>query len=109
MPRFARTTLVPALLQLVVLFAPGAATLAAELPLLVNEDFENGSSRWQPTDAKAWKILSTPQGHVYSLFQQSDYKPPHRSPLNIALLKDVVVGDFVFETKVQSTVKDYNH
>jgi hypothetical protein len=82
---------------------------AAELPILVNEDFESGSDRWQPTDVNAWKVVATPQGKVYSLFQQSQYKPPYRSPFNFSLLKDVVVGDFVLETKVQSTVKDYDH
>ncbi len=82
---------------------------AAELPLLVQEDFEGGSVRWQPTDTNAWKVVTTPQGKVYSLFRQSDYKPPHRSPLNFSLLKDVVVGDFALDAKVQSTVKDYDH
>jgi hypothetical protein len=87
----------------------GLASRAAELPLLVQEDFENGSDRWQPTDAGAWKVVNTPHGQVYSLFQQSQYKPPHRSPLNIALLKEPIVGDFVLEAQVQSTVKDYDH
>jgi hypothetical protein len=93
-------------IALVALLSPA---VAADLPLLVKEDFEAGAARWQPTDAKAWKVVSTPQGKVYSLFQQSDYKPPHRSPLNFSLLKTVVVGDFVLEAKVQSTVKDYDH
>jgi hypothetical protein len=95
--------------------AIGAALLSAvhasgaERPLVVREDFEAGASRWQPTDAAAWKIVATDQGNVYSLFQQSKYQPPYRSPVNIALLKDVAVGDFEFEVKLQSTVKDYNH
>jgi len=92
-------------------FAAGAASAAekTDLPLLLNEDFEQGAGRWQPTDPQAWKILETPQGKVYSLFQQSKYKPKHRSPLNFSILKDVVVGDFVLEARVQSTVKDYPH
>ncbi len=96
-----------------------AATLAAaaprrgqepELPLLVSEDFENGADRWEPTDPKAWKIIDGPRGKCYSQFvKKSDYNPPHRSPFNIALLKDVLVGDFILEARVQSTVKDYPH
>jgi hypothetical protein len=82
---------------------------AAELPLLLREDFEQGSARWQPTDAAAWRIVDTPRGKVYNLFQQSQFKPPHRSPVNFSLLKDVRVADFVLETQVQSTVKDYDH
>ncbi len=91
-----------------VLAAPWRA-VAGELPLLVSEDFDQGADRWQPTDKAAWKIVATPQGPVYSLFRQSQYAPPHRSPLNFALLKDVIVGDFRLDANVQSTVKDYDH
>ena len=81
-----------------------------DLPKILTEDFENGAGRWEPTDAKAWKVLKTDAGNVYSLFKRrSDYTPPHRSPYNISLLKDVFVGDFVLEAKVRSTIKDYGH
>ena len=93
----------------IVMLALLSPASAADLPLLLKEDFEGDTARWQPTDANAWKVVSTPQGKIYSLVQQSDYKPPHRSPLNFSLLKGVVVGDFVLEAKVQSTVKDYDH
>jgi hypothetical protein len=89
--------------------AIGGASHAADAPLVVRDDFEQGAARWQPMDPQSWKILSTPRGNVYSLFKQSDYKPPYRSPVNIALLDDVVVGDFVLDCRVQSTVKDYAH
>lgn len=80
------------------------------LPLLLHEDFEQDASRWEPTDAKAWKIEDGRGGKVYSQFvKNSDYRPPHRSPLNIALLKEHSVGDFVFVARVRSTVEDYGH
>jgi hypothetical protein len=82
---------------------------SSELPVLRDEDFEKGADRWEPTDPHAWKVVDTKQGKVYSQFQQSKYSPPHRSPLNFSLLKDITVADFVLETKVQSTVKDYGH
>ena len=94
------------------LLVPGIALLAAawvtaaekpELPLVCADDFEKGAGNWQPTDAKAWRIAETERGKVYNQFKNSDYKPPHRSPYNIALLKDVSVGDFVLTVKVQST------
>lgn len=92
------------------LIAPMAQMLAAaELPELVREDFESGAARWRPTDPKSWKVLETPQGKVYNLFADSKYEPPHRSPVNIAILDDMVVGDFTLEAKLQSTVEDYNH
>jgi len=85
------------------------ALVAAELPVVLEEDFENGADRWQPFDPQSWKILATPQGNVYSLFADSKYQPPYRSPVNVALLKDIAVGDFVLECNLQSTVKDYDH
>jgi hypothetical protein len=73
------------------------------------EDFAKGAGRWEPTDAKAWKVIDTKEGKAYSLFAQSKYKPKHRSPLSYSLIKGVTVGDFVLEAKVQSTARDYGH
>lgn len=87
-------------------------TFAAEpdLPLILSEDFSAGADRWEPTDAKAWKVGSDAEGNKFlSQHAKSSYNPPHRSPFNIALLKDVVVGDFVLEARCRSTVKDYAH
>jgi hypothetical protein len=97
--------------QLLCLFVIPAAVSAGEpkLPLLIEENFESGAERWQPTDAKAWRIVKTDKGAVYNQFQQSSYKPPFRSPLNISLLKDVNVAEFVLQAKVQSTGKDVPH
>jgi len=85
------------------------AARAADLPLVVREDFENGADRWQPFDRASWKITDTPRGKIYSLVADSNYKPPYRSPVNIALLKDIRVTSFVLEADLQSTVKDYDH
>ncbi len=94
------------------LLAP--ALLAAEPaekrpPLLFEDDFRKGADRWQPTDAAAWKVIDAGGARALSQFKQSDYKPPHRSPFNFALVRDAVVGDFVLEAKVRSTCKDYPH
>jgi hypothetical protein len=92
------------------LLAASSAIAADELPVLVEENFEQGAERWQPTDEKAWKIEKTDSGQVYSQFKKrSDYNPPHRSPYNIALLENVTVGDFVLTAKVKSTHEDYPH
>src|SRR5215831_9018017 len=77
--------------------------------LLFEDDFSKGADRWQPSDTKAWKVIDTSKGNAFSQFRQSDYKPPHRSPLNFALVKGLVVGDFVLEARVRSTVRDYDH
>lgn len=76
---------------------------------IFEDDFSKGAERWKPTDAKAWKVIDVKGGKAYSQFAQSDYKPKYRSPLNYSLVKDVVVGDFVLEAKVQSTGKDVPH
>ena len=80
-----------------------------DLPELLKEDFEKGHGQWEFSDPKVWKIAETDKGKSLSLFQKSTPKTPHRSPFGVALLKDVVVGDFVLEADVQSTVKDYPH
>jgi hypothetical protein len=83
---------------------------ANDLPLVYQEDFEQGAEKWEPTDPNNWRIEETPMGKVYAqIAKQSKYEPPHRSPLNISLLKDVVVGDFVLEAKLKSTIPDYGH
>ena len=81
-----------------------------QLPLVFQDDFEKGADRWQPSDSKGWKVKQTDRGKVYSQFnKRADYKPPHRSPYNFSLIKDLTVGDFVLTTKVLSTHKDYGH
>ncbi len=86
-----------------------AADGPADLSLVYEDNFDRGADRWEPTDKNAWRITDSPRGKAYSLFQQSKYKPPYRSPLNISLLRDVYVGDFVLEVDVLSTTKDYGH
>jgi len=79
-------------------------------PLVFKTDFEDGSlDAWQPTDPKAWRIEQGNDGKVLSLFGKSNYQPPVRSPLNINLIKDVVVGSFVMELQMHSTTRDYGH
>jgi hypothetical protein len=86
------------------------AAAADELPVVYLEDFEKGAERWQPLDAKQWQIKKTDQGQVYSQHEKkSAYKPPHRSPTNVALLKDVTVGELELTAKVLSTHPDYGH
>ena len=96
------------------LFAPPVEPMATAdepaLPLVYEDHFENGADHWQPADPSGWKIKPLAGGHVYSQFKkESSHKPPHRSPFNISLLKDIVVGDFVLTAKVLSTHPDYDH
>jgi hypothetical protein len=76
---------------------------------LFEETFEEGVGDWEPTDAAAWRVEEVDGNKVYSQFGKSDYEPPHRSPFNISLRKEVDVGDFVLEARLRSTVADYGH
>ena len=110
MRRFPRT-LAALGVSLFGLLSFGAAEdpVPAKLPRVFSDKFDKGADRWQPTDPAAWKVIDTSEGKAYSLFKQSKYKPPHRSPFNFSLVKDVVVSDFVLEAKVQTTARDYPH
>lgn len=79
--------------------------------LLYEETFEKPESVHQFlfTDPNAWKYAKDEQGGSLELAQQSKYAPPVRSPLNIALLKEKVFGDFVLEADLVQTGKEYGH
>jgi hypothetical protein len=107
--RTAAAVLVASGVVLVVLLA-GHAPAEEELPLVFQEDFAEGAGRWEPTDPSGWKVVETQKGKVYSQFKkQSSYKPPHRSPLNIAIEKQAHVSDFVLDARMLSTHEDYGH
>lgn len=75
----------------------------------VRDSFEN-LKQWEPTDPTAWKVKETKKGNVYSQFKKrSEYKPPHRSPLNISWRKEPVLSDFQLDVEVLSTHPDYGH
>ena len=61
------------------------------------------------TDGKAWKFSKEEKGGALELAAQSEYKPEVRSPVNIALIKDKVFGDFVLEADLIQTGKEYGH
>jgi len=80
------------------------------MPVVFEADFEDGRlDAWRATDAQAWRIEAGNGGKVLALHRQSNYKPEVRSPVNINLIEDVVVGSFVLKLKMHSTTKDYGH
>jgi len=90
--------------------ASAATRESAALPLLFEDDFEQGrADRWEPTDPDAWAVIRDGENLVYALHRQSDYQPPVRSPRNISLIRDLAVADFVLELRIKSTTKDYPH
>ncbi|RMF44978.1 MAG: hypothetical protein D6753_01245 [Planctomycetota bacterium] len=80
------------------------------MPLVFEEDFEHGIARWETTDDTAWTLYEEDGNHVFGLNRRvSNYQPPHRSPHNIALVKDLELTDFVMFFRVKSTLDTGNH
>jgi len=90
-----------------------AGDVDSTLPVIVSDDFENDMDRWQTTDPdpadSVWEIIEAPTqpgqtgNHVLRVTGASKYEPPYRSPLSIAWLKDVKVGEFEITARVQNT------
>ena len=83
---------------------------AAAANFLFADDFEHGLDGWATTDAnstqRGWELRSTVDAPVQRFLRvtgNSNYQPPHRSPLSVALVKDVVVGSFELTARVQNT------
>jgi len=78
-------------------------------PLVYSTDFEKGIENWELM-GNSWKVVERNGSKVLSLHQKaSDLKPKHRSPLHLAMLKDVQVSDFTLDVRVLSTHPDYGH
>ena len=79
--------------------------------LLYEQDFAAPESlkTFQMTDSAAWKFSKEDQGGALELAKQSKYEPAVRSPVNIALIKDKVFGDFVLEGDFIQTGREYGH
>lgn len=88
-----------------------AQEIPSEYTLLYEEDFEDRVSlkNFEFTDDSAWRIGSAEQGKALELYGKSNYDPPVRSPLNIALIKGKKFGSFILEADVKQTGKEYGH
>lgn len=81
------------------------------LPLVFFDHFEeNGADKWETTDSKAWELIDEGGNTVFGLNRRkSDYNPKHRSPHNIALIKDLELEDFILVYQVKSTLDTGGH
>ncbi len=79
------------------------------LPLLVVEEFDRPSTRWELRSTNSWEYTRDGDRTVLALARNSTYKPPFRSPTGMAILKDVTVSDFVLDAWVRSTKFNYPH
>ncbi|MEN7547976.1 hypothetical protein AAG747_08650 [Rapidithrix thailandica] len=78
--------------------------------LVYSNDFRKAKkSDFYFTDETAWRLTKVGENRVLALVGQSDYQPKVRSPFNIALIKDLLLGDFVMEVELCQTGKEYGH
>ena len=88
--------------------APPAERLGYKL--LFSDRFDaDTTGSYEFSDPQAWKWLPLEGRGVLSQFQASKVQTPVRSPFNRALVRNLTVGDFVLDVKLQSTIKDYDH
>lgn len=80
------------------------------LPLVFSDDFEDGHANWEVTDKNAWELMKEDGNSSFGLNRRvSDYTPKHRSPHNIALIKNVKLEDFILIYRVKSTKDTGGH
>ncbi|MCY3971562.1 MAG: hypothetical protein OXG74_16650 [Acidobacteria bacterium] len=79
--------------------------------LVYSQDFGDASALDDFTfsDRRAWKHGSERGRGYLDLEGGSKYKPKHRSPLNIALIDDLLLADFVLEVEAWQTGREYGH
>jgi hypothetical protein len=61
------------------------------------------------SDADAWRVGEEDGNRFLEQHAQSAYSPPHRSPLNVAVLAGPYLEDFVLEVDVMQTGREYDH
>ncbi len=90
---------------------PGSR-IPAEFKLLFEESFDAPASieRFEFSDAKAWRWSDQGKtGGAIELHKQSEYKTTHRSPFNLAMIRNTDFGDFVMELDMKQSGKEYGH
>ena len=87
-----------------------AADIPAHYKLVYEQKFDNDAALkdFLMTDPGAWKRART-NVTALELVRQSKYAPAVRSPINIALLGDKLLTDFVLEADLMQTGREYGH
>ncbi len=89
------------------LWAQQQQNIPAGYKLVYSEDFSDASpiNEFIMTDKSAWKV----EDGVLELFGKSNYEASVRSPFNIALIKGLLLGDFILEVNLAQTGREYGH
>jgi hypothetical protein len=84
---------------------------ATNWPIVYQQNFLDADSLtdFAFTDASRWEFHHKENEHGLKLLGGSNYKPPHRSPTSIALIKDLEVRNFNLEVELKQTGRNYGH
>lgn len=87
------------------------STIPDNYSLVYAQDFNypQALNEFDMTDRNAWKFNDKDGKNTLELYGKSQYTARVRSPFNIALIKDLVVGDFVLEVDLAQSGKEYGH
>lgn len=90
---------------------PAAGAIPANYRLVFEQHFDGPESlgAFVFSDPKAWKFSDDGASRTLELAQQSKYQPAVRSPVNQALIRDRIFGDFILEVDLLQTGKEYGH
>ena len=80
--------------------------------LLYQQDFSDpkiAKDQFSFADPNAWRIRKVSGRTVLEQFQNAEYKPAVRSPINIAIIKGLQFNDFVMDVECQQTGIDTAH
>lgn len=87
------------------------STIPENYSLVYAQDFSTPQALagFESTDKTAWRINDSGGNNTLELFGKSQYAAKVRSPFNIALIKDLIVGDFILEVNLAQSGKEYGH
>ena len=72
------------------------------------DDFKDGLAKWEVLDPASWRVADT-GGAIEITTRKSDYRPPHRSPGHVALVRGFEAGSCVITFRVKSTLDTGHH
>lgn len=87
------------------------STIPTDYQLVYAQDFDAPQALlgFDRTDKAAWRIKESETNKTLELFGESQYRSRVRSPFNIALIDNLMVGDFVLEVDLAQSGKEYGH
>ena len=87
--------------------ADAVMSAAADAVVVLDASAADGLFRF--SDPSAFEVGVEGGDVVLTAKGGAKYAPPHRSPLNIALLDTPAFGDFVLDLEMQQTGREYGH